>query len=62
MRQRDTNIYYVIGNHDDFLENFRGLHFGNLEICQEKIHKSKDGSKYLVIHGHQFDGFLKHNI
>mgnify|MGYP001223976757 FL=1 len=62
MRQRDTKIYYIIGNHDDFLENFRGLHFGNLEICQEKIHESKKGKKFLVIHGHQFDGFLKHNI
>ena len=62
MRTRETKIYYIIGNHDDFMENFRGLHFGNMEVCQKKIHTSLNNKNYLVIHGHQFDGFLKHNV
>ena len=37
MRTRETKIYYIIGNHDDFMENFRSLHFGNMEVCQKKF-------------------------
>ena len=48
MRTRETNICYVIGNHDDFMENFRGLHFGNMEVCQKKIHTSLNNKNYLV--------------
>ena len=50
-----TKIIYVTGNHDEFLRDYSGMTFGNLEIVDESIHKTKCGKKFLVIHGDQFD-------
>lgn len=56
-RSKNTKIYYIIGNHDEFLNNFYGI-FGNIEFCEEKIHQTANGKSLLVIHGHQFDSVV----
>jgi UDP-2,3-diacylglucosamine pyrophosphatase LpxH len=60
-QRKHTRIIYVTGNHDEFLESFVGLTFGKLSLVKEAIHEAADGRRYLVIHGHQFDGLTHFN-
>jgi UDP-2,3-diacylglucosamine pyrophosphatase LpxH len=53
--RKGTNIIYIAGNHDEFLRNFQGTHFGGIEVMNRSIHETADGRKFLVIHGDQFD-------
>ncbi len=56
-----TKVIYLEGNHDpvrSFLDKIleRGsIHFGDLEIAREWIHRGVDGRRYLVVHGDAFD-------
>lgn len=59
--RRGTQVTYVTGNHDEFLEPFLGLTFGRLHLVDRVIHEAADGRRYLVIHGHQFDGLTRFN-
>lgn len=54
MEKEDTEVIYLRGNHDDILERFLPVAFGNLRIEQEYIHETPNG-KYLVVHGDGFD-------
>ncbi|MDA8111637.1 MAG: UDP-2,3-diacylglucosamine diphosphatase [Nitrospiraceae bacterium] len=60
-----TKVVYIQGNHDPvhfFLDKVLergGVHFGDLEIAREWIHRGVDGRRYLVIHGDAFDLCLK---
>ena len=58
--RKGTNIYLIIGNHDDFLFNFQDFEFGNIYIKREYIHTTANNQKILVIHGDQFDGIIKY--
>lgn len=49
-----TEVIYLRGNHDDILERFLPMRFGNLSIVDEYIHETKKG-RYLVVHGDVFD-------
>ncbi len=53
--RKGANIIYIAGNHDEFLRNFQGTHFGGIEVMNRAIHETADGRKFLVIHGDQFD-------
>jgi UDP-2,3-diacylglucosamine pyrophosphatase LpxH len=55
---KNTEVIYIIGNHDIFLETFIDEKFGNILVKETDIHISKKGEKCLVLHGHQFDGAL----
>jgi UDP-2,3-diacylglucosamine pyrophosphatase LpxH len=50
----DTEVIYVRGNHDDFLDNIMPFSMGRLSIVREHYHESH-GKKYYVIHGDVFD-------
>jgi UDP-2,3-diacylglucosamine pyrophosphatase LpxH len=58
--RRGVRIVYIPGNHDAFLRDFYGTHFGGIEVVEETIHVAADGHRYLVIHGDTFDAALKH--
>lgn len=58
--RKGTQIYYIAGNHDEFLRNFQGTHFGGIEAMDRAIHETADGSRFLVIHGDQFDVVVMH--
>ncbi len=49
-----TKVYYLRGNHDDFLDQILPLEIGNLSIQKDLIYKS-NGKKYFVLHGDIFD-------
>lgn len=56
MGEKDgTEIVYLRGNHDEILERFLPLAFGNIRFMKELIHISADQKRYLVIHGDGFD-------
>lgn len=59
LSKKKTKIYYIYGNHDEFIANFvekdEIREFGNIHICEKIIYETKKGKKYLVIHGQQFD-------
>ena len=53
--RKGTRIVYVPGNHDQFLRDYCGTHFGGIEVVEYAIHEAADGKRYLVIHGDLFD-------
>jgi UDP-2,3-diacylglucosamine pyrophosphatase LpxH len=53
--RKGSSIIYIPGNHDEFLRDYLGISFGGIQIADRMIHETVDGSRYLVIHGDQFD-------
>ncbi len=53
--RKGSRIVYIPGNHDEFLRDYYGTHFGGIEVVETAIHESADGKKFLVIHGDVFD-------
>lgn len=54
--RKGTNVYYVTGNHDEFLRSFLPVFLGDkLEILNETEYYSLDGKKHYVTHGDFFD-------
>jgi len=55
MEKEKTEIIYLRGNHDEFMERFLPVSLGKLRCVKEFIHHSALGKKYLVLHGDGFD-------
>lgn len=54
--RKDTNVYFITGNHDEFLRPFVPLVLGdNLNVSNEFEYTSIKGKKYYVTHGDFFD-------
>jgi len=58
--RKGSRLIYVPGNHDEFLRDYYGTHFGGIEIVENAVHVGADGRRYLVIHGDYFDMVVKH--
>ncbi|KND17541.1 serine/threonine protein phosphatase [Pannonibacter phragmitetus] len=58
--RKGARIFYIPGNHDEFLRDFLGTHFGGVEVADSVVHTAADGREYLVIHGDQFDVVIRH--
>ncbi|RUT33220.1 UDP-2,3-diacylglucosamine diphosphatase [Arsenicitalea aurantiaca] len=50
-----TRIVVLPGNHDEFLREYLGTYFGEVQFVDRTIHTSAQGKTYLVMHGDQFD-------
>lgn len=61
MVKHGTKVFYITGNHDEFLRKFSTIDFGNIKICDEIVHYSINGKKMLVIHGDVFDELTIHS-
>ncbi len=55
----DTEVIYIRGNHDDFLDRVIPTSIFNIKIRREFIHYSF-GRRYLVTHGDRFDSVTTH--
>ncbi len=55
-----ARIIYLPGNHDEFLRDYYGTHFGGIEVQETAIHETVDGRRYLVLHGDAFDFVIRH--
>jgi UDP-2,3-diacylglucosamine pyrophosphatase LpxH len=53
--RKGAKVIYIPGNHDEFLRNYYGTHFGGIDVVENIIHEGADGRRYLVIHGDIFD-------
>jgi UDP-2,3-diacylglucosamine pyrophosphatase LpxH len=59
MHTHHTEVIYVRGNHDDFLDQVVPMHIGRMAVVKEYLHESKS-KKYWVIHGDVFDSITSH--
>lgn len=58
--RKGSRLIYIPGNHDEFLRDYIGLTFGDIEIAARAIHRGADGLDYLVLHGDEFDVVVAH--
>jgi UDP-2,3-diacylglucosamine pyrophosphatase LpxH len=58
--RKGSRIVYIPGNHDEFLRDYYGTHFGGIDVVEDAIHVAADGRRYLVIHGDLFDVVIRH--
>jgi UDP-2,3-diacylglucosamine pyrophosphatase LpxH len=58
--RKGARLLYLPGNHDEFLRDYYGTHFGGIEVIDDAIHVGADGKRYLVIHGDLFDVVIRH--
>lgn len=60
LEEKQTEVIYIRGNHDDFLRHFIPITLGKLQIVEEYVHESING-RYLVLHGDLFDIITTHS-
>jgi UDP-2,3-diacylglucosamine pyrophosphatase LpxH len=58
--RKGARIFYIPGNHDEFMRDYYGTHFGGIEVLEDAIHVAADGRRYLVVHGDLFDVIIRH--
>ena len=58
--KHNTKVIYITGNHDEMIRDYGELMLGNIYIKDRDIHITADNKKFLVLHGDQFDGVVKH--
>ena len=58
--RKGARVVYIPGNHDEFLRDYLGTHFGGVEVMDRCLHEAADGRRFLVIHGDQFDVVVRH--
>jgi UDP-2,3-diacylglucosamine pyrophosphatase LpxH len=58
--RKGSKVIYLPGNHDEFLRDYYGTHFGGIEVQETAIHVSATGKRYLVLHGDAFDFVIRH--
>jgi UDP-2,3-diacylglucosamine pyrophosphatase LpxH len=58
--KRDTNVYYILGNHDEVFRKFLqfDLEVGNIKILDRFDYTATNGKSFLVIHGDFFDSLM----
>lgn len=59
MSTKGTKIYYLTGNHDEFLRKFTDLHLGNISLLDKLILELHD-KKAWIFHGDVFDASINH--
>ncbi len=55
-----TNVTYIPGNHDEVARDFPGLQLGGITIQRKTQHTTADGRRFLVVHGDEFEGVVRH--
>lgn len=62
--KQGTQVYYIAGNHDEFLREFISAHtleMGNIQFRDEVFHTTLDGKKLWIVHGDAYDGVTKYH-
>ena len=52
--KENTEVIYIRGNHDDFLDNIIPMSIPGIKICKDYVHESF-GKRFYVVHGDFFD-------
>jgi UDP-2,3-diacylglucosamine pyrophosphatase LpxH len=56
-----TRVVLVPGNHDEALREYVDSSFGDIVLRREYVHVAADGSRYLLLHGDEFDVVTKYH-
>lgn len=59
MAKEGCEIIYIPGNHDAPMRKICGLKLGTFQVRRKAIHKTRDGRRFLVSHGDEFDGHVR---
>jgi len=59
-KARGGAMTYIPGNHDEAARRFPGLDLGGITISRQATHVTADGRRYLILHGDEFDGVIRH--
>jgi UDP-2,3-diacylglucosamine pyrophosphatase LpxH len=57
-KSKKTKVYWVRGNHDDFLYDFIPFTVGKIKIVEDLEYIGLNCKKYIVLHGDIFDVFV----
>ena len=57
MSTKGTKVYYITGNHDEFLRKFTDLHMGNISLIDKLVLKL-DHKRAWIFHGDVFDASI----
>ncbi len=55
-----TRVVYIPGNHDEGLRQFEGIDVARVELRNSAWHETKDGRKFVVCHGDDFDAVIRY--
>jgi UDP-2,3-diacylglucosamine pyrophosphatase LpxH len=58
--RKGTRVFYVPGNHDEWLRDYCESQVGGVMVVREAFHVTADGRRLLVIHGDEFDGVVRY--
>lgn len=56
---KNTEVYWISGNHDEFLRTIPAVNIGKIETHNRMTHIGIDGKRYLVVHGDMFDYLMR---
>ncbi len=56
-----TRVIYIPGNHDEYLRDYCGMTFGNVELHRRFVHVTATGHKILCEHGDDFDIVVRYH-
>ena len=57
---RTSDVTYIPGNHDEAARAFPGIRLGGIHLTKEATHTTADGRRFLILHGDEFDGVIRH--
>lgn len=60
LSNRGVEVTYIPGNHDEMFRDWLHLQVGQVRLRREAVHVGADGRRFLVIHGDEFDGVIRH--
>ncbi|PEN13680.1 UDP-2,3-diacylglucosamine hydrolase [Longibacter salinarum] len=55
-----SDVVYIPGNHDEAARAFPGIRLGGIHLKKEATHTTADGRRFLLLHGDEFDGVIRH--
>src|ERR1700732_3962452 len=58
--RKGTKVFYIPGNHDEWLRDYVDLQLGGVWLLDETIHPTADGRRMLILHGDAFDGVVRY--
>jgi UDP-2,3-diacylglucosamine pyrophosphatase LpxH len=54
-------VVFIPGNHDEALREYHGTTFGDIVVVNEYVHETRDGRRFLLIHGDEFDQVTRYH-
>lgn len=57
---KNTDVYYITGNHDEMLRRFTDFELGKLKVCN-KLCLNLNDKKTWIFHGDVFDASVQHS-